>query len=168
MEVAIDINYAGLKPCPTDLDCPPPEADGTKGKWDLERGRILIVDSDNKSAKELFALFVDEEYDIEMSGCFSDAVDMVKNIRFDCVIMDVNLPDMKGYEAAHIMKTIDPQIQLIMTTDQNTMELETKVRQQDIFYYYIKSFDPQELKLAVLGAFERAERLKKMPNRRGI
>jgi hypothetical protein len=40
-----------------------------------------------------------------------------------------------------------------MTTQKNTRELEAKVREQDIFFYFIKSFGKDELKLAIHNAF---------------
>jgi len=122
--------------------------------------KILIVEPNNKEAKELLSLFADEDYDLEISRNFAEAAERVKDIKFDCVTMDVNLPDMKGYEAVSILKKIDPKIQVIMTADQNSIELEAKVREQDIFYYYIKSFDRCELKLAVRGVFEKLGKAK--------
>ena len=122
--------------------------------------KILIVEPDNKDAWELFSLFSDEDYDLELSRSFAEAVKEVNNVKFDCVIMDVNLPDIKGYEAVPIIKTIDSKIQIIITADRNTKELEAKVRKQDVFYYYIKSFDRRELKLAVRGVFEQLGKIK--------
>ncbi|MDH5705926.1 MAG: response regulator, partial [Candidatus Aminicenantes bacterium] len=74
---------------------------------------------------------------------------------FNCLIMDVNLPEMKGYEAVSIIKSIDPKIKIIMTTKKNTKSLEAKVREQDIFFYFIKSFGKEELKLAIHNAFSK-------------
>lgn len=116
---------------------------------------VLIVEPDIKYARELFVILADEDYDIILSRSFADAAKKLKAGKFDCIIMDVNLPDMKGYDAVPIMKTIDPKVQIIMIADQNTRELEVEVRKQDIFYYYIKSFEPCELKLAVRGIFEK-------------
>jgi len=65
----------------------------------------------------------------------------------------VDLPEMKGYEAVSILKNIHPQIKIIMTTTKNSRELEAKVREQDIFFYFIKSFGRDELKLAIQNAF---------------
>ncbi len=124
--------------------------------------KILIVEPDDKDAKELLSLFADEDYDLEISRNFAEASERVKDVKFDCVTMDVNLPDMKGYEAVSILKKIDPKIQVIMTADQNSIELEAKVREQDIFYYYIKSFDRCELKLAVRGVFEKLGKAKEV------
>jgi DNA-binding NarL/FixJ family response regulator len=68
------------------------------------------------------------------------------------LIMDVDLPEMKGYEAVSILKSIDPDIKVIMTTKRNSKRLEAKVRAQDIFFYFIKSFGKEELKMAINNA----------------
>jgi len=114
---------------------------------------ILIVDSDSASAGEMLSLFTEEGYGVEITGDIREAAETIKDIKFNCIIMDVDLPYMKGYEAISIIKAIDPQVRVIMTTTENTMDLEEKVRQQDIFYYHIKSFDPEELKEAVRDVF---------------
>ncbi|UCB45027.1 MAG: response regulator [Spirochaetota bacterium] len=128
---------------------------------DISR-RVLIVEPDNKYALELVALLVNEGYDLEISRSFTDAVQMVNDVNFDCVIMDVDLPDIRGYEAVPIMKAIDPKIQIIMTAHKNTKELEAKVRSQDVYYYYIKSFDRHELKLAVYGIYKKLGKIKEV------
>jgi len=84
----------------------------------------------------------------------------IRDVKFDCIIMDVNLPEMMGYEAVAILKAIDPKVQIIMTATENTLELEEKVRKQDIFYYYIKSFDRKELQEAVCDVFKRLGKIK--------
>ena len=117
--------------------------------------KILIVETDGKFIQELLALFAYEDYDIEISRNFTNAIERIKNVKFDCAIMDVNLAEIKGYEAVPIIKTIDPKIHIIMTSKKNTKELEAEVRRKDIFYYYIQSFDLDELKLAVYSVFEK-------------
>jgi CheY-like chemotaxis protein len=122
--------------------------------------KILIIELDNKYTQELISLFSNEDYDLEISRSFTEAVEKIKNIKFDCAIMDVDLPEMKGYEAVPIIKMIDPKIQIIITANQNTLALEANVRKQDVFYYYIKSFDRQELKLAVRDVFNKLGKIK--------
>jgi len=120
----------------------------------------LIVDADGGVAQELSSLFLNEGYDVEVSRSISKAAERTKDVKFDCVIMDVDLPDMKGYEAVPILKALDPKVQIIMTAAENTVELEVKVRKQDIFYYYIKSFDREELREAVRDVFKKLGKVK--------
>jgi len=124
--------------------------------------RILIVDPDTKAARDLSHLFIDEGYDVETSEGIREAAERIKDVKYDCVIMDVYLPEMKGYEAVPIIKAIDPKVHIIMTATENTMELEAEVRKQDIFFYYIKSFDPEELREAVQDVFKKIGIVKKV------
>ncbi len=122
--------------------------------------RILIVDPDSVAARELAFLLTDEGYDVETRDSISAMAERIRDARFDCVIMDVDLPEMPGHKAVSIVKAIDPKIQIIMTAAENTADLEAEVRKQDIFYYYIKSFDREELMAAVRDAFKKAGKVR--------
>lgn len=122
--------------------------------------RILVIDPDQKLWTEYLSLFHKENFDIELCSGITGGVEKIKNSRFDCVIIDVFLNDIKGYQAVQLIKTIDPKVKIIMTCDRNSIELESKVREQDIVYYYIKSFDREELKLAVNDVFKNLGKLK--------
>lgn len=124
----------------------------------LESKRILVVDPDDETAPQLASVFVEEGYDVEVSASISAMAKRIRDARFDCIIMDVDLPEMAGYKAVSIVKTIDPSVQVIMTAAENSAELESEVRKQDIFYYYIKSFDREELIEAVRDVFIKIEK----------
>jgi len=126
----------------------------------LASKRILIVDPDSEAAREVASILVEEDFDVEVSASMSAMAERIRDAQFDCVIMDVDLPEMPGYKAVSILKTIDPKVQVIMTAAENTAELEAEVRKQDIFYYYIKSFDPQELMEAVRSVFKKIGKLR--------
>jgi DNA-binding response OmpR family regulator len=122
--------------------------------------RVLIVDPDSEAAGQVAALLVKEGYDVEETSSIGAMAERIKDVKFDCVVMDVDLPEMPGYKAVSILKTIDPQVHVIMTAAENTAELEAEVRKQDIFYYYIKSFGQEELVEAVRGVFKKMGKLK--------
>jgi DNA-binding NtrC family response regulator len=115
--------------------------------------RILIIDP-NCTERILMAAFLrGEDFQVETGKGLPDAIKKISANDYDCLIMDVSLPEMKGYEAVSIIKNIDPKIKIIMTAKKNTKNLESKVREQDIFFYFIKSFGKEELKLAIHNAF---------------
>jgi len=124
--------------------------------------RILIVGPDSQAARELSSVFIGEGYDVEVSLCVKDTAERINDVKFDCIIMDVDLPEMEGFKAVSILKAIDPKIEIIMTASENTAQLEANVRRQDIFYYYIKSFDREELRQAVRDVFEKLGKVKKV------
>jgi len=129
--------------------------------------RILIVESDPANVHDLFLLFHSEgglspheRYELQVATSLAEAVEKAQTTRFHCVILDVNLPEMKGYEAVPLMRTISNNPPVIMVSAENTQELETKVREQDVFFYHLLSFDQNELLLAVENIFKNLPTLK--------
>jgi DNA-binding response OmpR family regulator len=96
-----------------------------------------------------------ENYAVDTGSSLTDAIKMLSGNSISCLILDVDLPEMKGYEAVSILKNISPALKIIMTTKTNSRELEAKVREQDIFFYFIKSFSKDELKLAIHNALNK-------------
>jgi DNA-binding response OmpR family regulator len=131
----------------------------SKKPWNTQHGvgkerphRILIVEPDSETALQYESLFRNEGCDVERASSAREAVQKSKDSPFECIIIDVNLPDMAGYNAVSVMKSILPHANVIITAAQNSREQEARIRNEDIFYYYIKSFDREELRLAVQNA----------------
>lgn len=115
--------------------------------------KVLIIDPDPKDRRDLAQYLRNENYYIETGKNLSEAIKKISEGCFNCLVMDINLPEMRGYEAIPIIKNLDSRLKVIMTTKKNTKKLEAKVREHDIFFYFIKSFGKDELKLAIKNAF---------------
>ena len=118
----------------------------------MER-KVLLIDPDTKDRASIARFLEKEQYKVETGKGLTDAMRRLAKGDYDCLIMDVDLPEMKGYEAISILKNVDPGMRIIMTTKKNSRRLEAKVREQDVFFYFIKSFGNEELKLAINNAF---------------
>ena len=138
----------------------------------MSERKILIIDPDMKFRKSFCHLLTHEGYSIESSKCLTEAIQKMTQKSYHCVVMDVNLPEIKGYEAVSILKNMDPKLKVIMMVEKNTIKLEAKVRNQDIYYYFIKSFGLDELKTAIDNLFpdQRMEgtKMEKTPPKRKI
>lgn len=117
--------------------------------------KILILDPDTKMREEYASLFSNVDSLVITRSGITKAIEKIRKVPFDCIIMDVDLPEMKGYEAVKIVRNLNPNVKVIITSTSNSRELESKVREQDIFYYHIKSFENQELILAVDNVFKK-------------
>jgi len=88
---------------------------------------ILVVD-DEKSLTELARVILEKNnYSVQTSNSGSDAVDLLKNQKFDLLISDVLMPGMNGYELATSALTIQPDIKIQMVsgyTDNKELEQE--------------------------------------------
>lgn len=116
--------------------------------------KILIIDPNRSERNEIATYLRNMNFSVETGNGLREAVEKIKKYCYECLIMDVELPEMKGYEAISIIKGIDPGIKIIMTIKKNSKRVETKVRKQDVFFYFIKSFKKEELKIAIANAFE--------------
>ena len=117
--------------------------------------RILVVDPDPLFAGKLKAMLSPPEYDVETAEGISQAAQMLKDVDFGCVIMDEDLPEMKGHDAVSIEKAISPRVPIIMTAAQNSLEVESSIRREDVFFYHVKAFGIRELQMAVRDAFRK-------------
>jgi CheY-like chemotaxis protein len=56
---------------------------------------------------------------------------------------------MKGWDAVRILRAVAPRLEVVVTAAANSPEVERQVRETNIAYYHIKSFDSGELVQAV-------------------
>ena len=121
-----------------------------------KKGVILITDPDPKSKEWLFPFLQNEGYNAELTDRISECISTIQNKDIVVLVLDVEAPEMKWYEAIPIIKSINPSLPIIITSSQNTPELEAQIRRQKVFYYHVKSFGIEELELAVRNALERS------------
>ena len=114
--------------------------------------RILVLDPNESAQHDIYKILGSEQFSLVVCSQLVDAVKALKETRFKCAIVDIDLPEIPGYRVVPILKAINPALPIILTTETNSRDLEIRVREQDVFFYYIKSFDSQELRLAVLEA----------------
>jgi len=120
--------------------------------------RVLVIDPDKRFQDELAAVLDKRVSAMDACSSFTEGVKRLGSFRYGCVILDARLPEIMGYDAIPILRAIDPSVEIIMTTAENSRDLEKHVRDQGVFFFYIKSFDRRELELAVSSLFERREK----------
>ena len=119
---------------------------------------VLVVDPDPEAVEDWRACLSVEGINVEMASSVKEAATKLKVLQCGCLVVDVDLPEMKGYKAVSILKAIQPRAKVIMTARLNSKALESKVRQQDVFYYHIKSFSTSELVSAVNSALQAGQK----------
>ncbi len=83
---------------------------------------ILIVENDEYTAEYLKEILseIGLSYIHTQSG--RSAVDICSKQKIQLVLMDVRLPDMTGYEATRMIKSVDPEVKVIVQTAYSTLE----------------------------------------------
>jgi signal transduction histidine kinase/CheY-like chemotaxis protein len=69
--------------------------------------RVLIVEDDRNEAKSLMALLQERNLEIRMAETGAAAIDLLKADRFDCVVLDLGLSDMSGFDLLERIRQLD-------------------------------------------------------------
>jgi CheY-like chemotaxis protein len=60
--------------------------------------QLLIVEDDKNLRKSIKVLIGEEDVEITDASTGKQAIELIKNKRFDCIVLDLGLPDMTGFE----------------------------------------------------------------------
>ena len=118
--------------------------------------RVLIVE-DNLDAVHSMAMLVRMMgYEVEFAINGFAAIDAARRFRPDVILLDIALPDFKGYNIARQLKW-EPGLErtrIIAITGQPLSEVEQKALQSGCEKVFAKPMDPEVLE-RVLGGGER-------------
>jgi DNA-binding NtrC family response regulator len=119
-------------------------------------GTLLIAERGGELSQSLDFWLSEHGHRLKCVDNIKDLLMTMQNEKINVLVMDVRLPEEMGYEAISIIKGLDRKLPIIITTDENNPEQESRVRQQGIFYYHVNSFGIVELILAITNAMVRS------------
>ena len=74
--------------------------------WELNRKpRLLVVEDDNDVGNLLKLCFTDQGMDVMVTVMGREGLALFSTQLFDLVMLDVNLPDIDGFEVMRVIKT---------------------------------------------------------------
>ena len=110
-----------------------------------QKGKILVVDDSLYHRQELKKLLTENGYNVFDACDAIDGLQMMRKIKPDLVIMDINMPVMEGTEAVKYMKKIDRDAVIIMFSsldDEKTVMEAIKAGARD---YITKPLDKKKM-----------------------
>lgn len=108
--------------------------------------KLLVVDDQMGVRRLLFEAFKEEGYSIELATSGHEAVEKVKAVIPDIILMDMKMPGMNGLETLHEIKKIYDDILVIMMTAYGELEIVAEAMKLGIKEYVTKPFDINELR----------------------
>jgi len=116
----------------------------------VERRRVLIVDDDEITVL-LLRKHLEPEYDVVSAGDGAEAIEKARLASPDVILLDVNLPDIQGFEVCRRLKAVEDTrlIPVVMLTSLNDAESETAGLEAGADDFLIKPAHFPHLKLRV-------------------
>src|SRR5262245_3239631 len=129
--------------------------------------RILVVDDEAGILRSVERV-LSPEYKVVATGVSRDAVEVAKAFKPDLAILDIQMPDIDGFQLMERLQAIDPSLDVIFMTG-SVHEIDAKLVRairKHAFYFLEKPFDREVLLTLVQRCLE-LRRLN-MENRRHL
>ncbi len=116
---------------------------------------LLIVEDEEASLKAIKSLLENKEINISTAETGKEALKMLKSKRFDCIILDLNLPDITGFEVLKNLKSSKKaaEIPVVVYTGKDLTKKELKELHKFADSILIKGASSPELLLDEVSLF---------------
>lgn len=119
----------------------------------------MVVDDEEGIRKSLTAYLKLEGYKSAAASSGEQALAMIREAKYNIILLDINMPGMDGLETLKAVKEIDFSIQVIMITAYSTFDKTIKSLEYGATDYILKPFDDlSEILRLVKISEERLER----------
>jgi two-component system response regulator AtoC len=127
-----------------------------------ERPFTIYVIEDNEWYNKLLVHNLSLNPDHRVKGFFSasEFFKLVNNDRPDVVTLDYRLPDMNGTEVLQKIKAIDPDIEVIVVSEQDNISTAVELLKQGAYDYIVKEKDIRERLLTAVNNISKNVKLK--------
>ncbi len=114
--------------------------------------RIAITDDHTlfrKSLSLLVGSFENMQVVVEAANG-KELLDKLESVQVDILLLDLQMPEMDGFETSIIINEKYPDIKILILTLQKEEDAIKKVMDQGVHGYFTKNTDPSELKNAIV------------------
>lgn len=108
---------------------------------------MLVVDDEKLIRLLLSRALKKEGIPVVDASCGNEAIEKLRNGRFDLVILDLRLGDVSGIDILNNLKNISPETKVIIVTAYGSeeKEIEKEILHQSIIGFYEKPFNTFEV-----------------------
>lgn len=121
----------------------------------MEKYHILIVDDDAVIREGLRRTVETHDFSAEAFSSGPLALERMKVKTFDLVITDLKMPVMNGIEVLKVIKTLQPEVPIIMITGYSTVDTAVEAMKSGAFDYIAKPFTPEDILQKIKTALDR-------------
>jgi signal transduction histidine kinase len=123
-----------------------------------EATRILVVEDEAGSRLTLCGVLEDAGYEVTGVEKGTEALEVIKDGKFNVLITDIRLPDVGGMSVLELAKEIDPDVAVIIMTGYASIETAVDAVNEGAYAYFVKPINMDEMKTAIVNAL-RQQRL---------
>jgi DNA-binding NtrC family response regulator len=107
--------------------------------------KILIVDDELIMRESLAGWLERDGYAVQTAPSGEDALEMLKETRFDILLVDIKMEGISGLDVLGHVKENDPDVAVVMITAYGSIPTAIEAMKRGAYDYMLKPFDPNEL-----------------------
>ena len=119
---------------------------------------VLIAYQDESWARSLSSYFQGIGYKVEITQVVSEILRKFRGKGTYVVLLDDEIEGVKACDLVPLFKKINPRVQIIVISSEESIGLVKRLRGAGIFYQAMKPVDLKEIESVVACAFEKIER----------
>jgi len=121
----------------------------------LTLGRVLVVDDDPEMLRVCERVLGHEGWTVTSTLQSTTAVQSLRDGDFDCVVSDIYMPDLDGFELVHEVRRHDDDLPVVLMTGDPSLAHAVRAIDSGAVSYLVKPFDHGQLASAVARAARR-------------
>jgi len=130
----------------------------------LSGGHIIVVDDQPKIRRFMRTTLVAEGYEVDEAKTGEEALESIRELRPDLVVLDMNMPGMGGLAACREIRR-DSDVAIVMLTVRNSEEDKVAALDAGADDFVTKPFSTPELMARIRAALRRVPSAQPSPNK---
>lgn len=122
----------------------------------MDIGKILIVEDEKKIADTLRFGLTETGFEVEVAYDGEMGLHLFNGQTFNLIILDINLPEINGYNLCKTIRTKNQYIPILMLTSMSTLNDKVKGYDSGADDYMLKPFEFKELLLKIRSLLKRS------------
>jgi DNA-binding response OmpR family regulator len=119
--------------------------------------KILIIEDELELAKSIATYLSEQQYLCEFAPTLQDALDKIQLYQYDCILLDIGLPDGNGLKLLEELKTQRKQDGVIIISAKNALDDKIHGLQLGADDYLTKPFHLSELTARIYSLIRRKQ-----------
>lgn len=119
--------------------------------------KILIIEDEKELAKSILEYLSEESYLCEVAATFTEAMNKIDVFNYDCILLDITLPDGNGLKILEKLKDENKQDGVIIISAKNSLDDKIKGLQIGADDYLTKPFHLSELTVRIYSIIRRKQ-----------
>lgn len=123
---------------------------------------LLFVEDNEDLLLNLQAWFEPQGYDQDFARDGAHALELIKSSHYDCIVLDIMLPRLNGFELCRKLRELNISTPVIMLTARDSVEDRVRGLELGADDYLIKPFSLRELQARIAALLRRGQKSKKL------